>query len=502
MRYAEDGEGDAAEPIGEPCDKASANDARSGGGDGVRARATALTDDLAENFEDPEAIQLTTYQPRGRSLARRPNHHASTGRRPTTRAHLHRRAGPAWRSTSTRGRASSRSRRCRCARAGQARPDPRCEPRPEGRHAALGDPLLPRSIYLMSGPARANCHLKDEPNVQAQGNHKGCPCCWTHGIDTDQTEAQGRIGVTFRQLAPWALHEAELKRLADERAERDKAAEEGALQPRRRSTPATKRDAPAGPATWLSGEGADAGARVALDAGARRRRGRARGRGRADAQQRARARLAPRGERSGARGRAAAARAEAARRVDGVGLGRRLLGPAGARREGEGRPRGSPRRAGEPRQQPRGERKWEGKALQHDVSMPQEFPCYYDIVGKELLRRPTGPYEFKTRARGVFRRLPLPSASRQRLPDHGRSRRGRRRSRAPRRQKGDEGPDLLPPPGPVQGIGCPTVREAPSSATWTRTRRALRVRRRSTPFRSRPTSRATSRARRRATTRD
>ena len=118
--------------------------------------------------------------------------------------------------------------------------------------------LLPRSIYLMSGPARANCHLKDEPNVQAQGNHKGCPCCWTHGIDTDQTEAQGRIGVTFRQLAPWALHEAELKRLADERAERDKAAEEGALQPRRRSTPATKRDAPTGPATWLSTEGADA----------------------------------------------------------------------------------------------------------------------------------------------------------------------------------------------------------------------------------------------------
>ena len=68
--------------------------------------------------------------------------------------------------------------------------------------------LLPRSIYLMSGPARANCHLKDDPNIQASRNHKDCPCCWTHGIDTDQTEAQGRIGVTFRQLAPWALHEA------------------------------------------------------------------------------------------------------------------------------------------------------------------------------------------------------------------------------------------------------------------------------------------------------
>ena len=69
VRYAEDGEGDAAEPTGEPCDKARANDTQSGGGDGVRARATALTDDLAENFEDPEAIQLTTYQPRPQSRA-------------------------------------------------------------------------------------------------------------------------------------------------------------------------------------------------------------------------------------------------------------------------------------------------------------------------------------------------------------------------------------------------------------------------------------------------
>ena len=69
VRYADDGEGDAAEPTGAHCDKASANDARSGGGDGVRARATALTDDLAENFEDPEAIQLTTYQPRPQSRA-------------------------------------------------------------------------------------------------------------------------------------------------------------------------------------------------------------------------------------------------------------------------------------------------------------------------------------------------------------------------------------------------------------------------------------------------
>ena len=63
VRYAEDGEGDAAEPIGEPCDKASANDARSGGGDGVRARAAALTEDLAENFEGRKAMQVTYYEP-------------------------------------------------------------------------------------------------------------------------------------------------------------------------------------------------------------------------------------------------------------------------------------------------------------------------------------------------------------------------------------------------------------------------------------------------------
>ena len=69
VRYAEDGEGDAAEPTGEPCDKARANDATCGGDDDVRARAAVLTDDLAENFEDPEAIQLTTYQPRPQSFA-------------------------------------------------------------------------------------------------------------------------------------------------------------------------------------------------------------------------------------------------------------------------------------------------------------------------------------------------------------------------------------------------------------------------------------------------
>ena len=69
VRYAADGEGDAAEPTGEPCDKAAANDAASGGGDGVWARAWSHTEDLAENFEDPEAIQLTTYQPRPQSRA-------------------------------------------------------------------------------------------------------------------------------------------------------------------------------------------------------------------------------------------------------------------------------------------------------------------------------------------------------------------------------------------------------------------------------------------------
>ena len=67
VRYAEDGEGDAAEPTGEPCDKASANDARSGGGDGVRARAAALTDDLAENFEGRKAMQVTESVSRTRS---------------------------------------------------------------------------------------------------------------------------------------------------------------------------------------------------------------------------------------------------------------------------------------------------------------------------------------------------------------------------------------------------------------------------------------------------
>ena len=236
--------------------------------------------------------------------------------------------------------------------------------------------LLPRSIYLMSGPARANCHLKDEPNVQAQGNHKGCPCCWTHGIDTDQTEAQGRIGVTFRQLAPWALHEAELKRLADERAERDKAAEEGALQPRRRSTPATKRDAPTGPATWLSGEGADAvrawrstlapDAWDALAAADGLTLNNVPARGWHREVKAAGAPLPP-----------APKPRVASTASDWVAACTDLLELAGKEKggltglRGELGSRGF--RCGEPKR--------EG-VKEFDVSMPQEFPCYYDIVGK------------------------------------------------------------------------------------------------------------------------
>ena len=238
--------------------------------------------------------------------------------------------------------------------------------------------LLPRSIYLMSGPARANCHLKDDPNVQASRNHKDCPCCWTHGIDTDQTEAQGRIGVTFRQLAPWALHEAELKRLADERAERDKAAEEGALQPRRRSTPATKRDAPTGPTTWLSTEGADAvrswRSTLAPDAwdalaaadGLTLNNVPARGwhrevRGAAPAA----APLPPAPKPHVA----STASAWVAACTDLLELaGKEKGGLTGLR--GELESRGF--RCGEPKCEGRNE---------FDVSMPQEFPCYYDIVG-------------------------------------------------------------------------------------------------------------------------
>ena len=63
VRYAEDGEGDAAEPV-------APRRVRQRRALGRRRRARhVLTDDHAENFEDPEAIQLTTYQPRPQSRA-------------------------------------------------------------------------------------------------------------------------------------------------------------------------------------------------------------------------------------------------------------------------------------------------------------------------------------------------------------------------------------------------------------------------------------------------
>ena len=209
VHCADDGEGDAAEPTGAPCDKASANDARSGGGDGVRARAAALTEDLAENFEGRKAMQVTYYEPepqfRAASSLQRldgpstdDSHLALSARRSGMGQHFDSRGR--YLSIATMSLRAS-------VKLVQIRHGPKdCMQRSELQ-------LLPRSIYLMSGPARANC--------QAQRNHEDCHCCWMHGIETDLTEPQGRIGVTLRQLAQLALDEAKVKRDADERAARD-----------------------------------------------------------------------------------------------------------------------------------------------------------------------------------------------------------------------------------------------------------------------------------------
>ena len=160
VRYAEDGEGDAAEPTGEPCAKAAANDATCGGDDDVRARAAVLTDDLAENFEDPEAIQLTTYQPRPQSLAASKSHRIDRPSTDNSRSPLSaRRSGMAqhfdsrsrFLSIATMSlRASVKLVQIRAASRGPKDGMQRSEIR-----------LLPRSIYLMSGPVRANSHYFD-----------------------------------------------------------------------------------------------------------------------------------------------------------------------------------------------------------------------------------------------------------------------------------------------------------------------------------------------------
>ena len=144
----------------------------------VAGRADDLAADLDENFGDPEAIQLTTYQPRPQSGMAQ---HFDSRARFLSIATMSLRA---------------------CVKLVQIRGP---KDRKKGGQERSEIRLLPRSIYVMSGPARANCHIKDIAAVQATKNHGDCPCCWTHGIDTDQAEAQGRIGVTFRQLAPWAL---------------------------------------------------------------------------------------------------------------------------------------------------------------------------------------------------------------------------------------------------------------------------------------------------------
>ena len=241
VRFAGPDEGEAAEPTGEACKEARANDTASGGDDDVRARADDLAADLDENFGDPEAIQLTTYQPRPQSGMAQ---HFDSRARFLSIATMSLRA---------------------CVKLVQIRGP---KDRKKGGQERSEIRLLPRSIYVMSGPARANCHIKDIAAVQATKNHGDCPCCWTHGIDTDQAEAQGRIGVTFRQLAPWALHEAEQKQLFDARAAADKAAHEAPFDVARRRQSTPKRRPPRAPAaalttadrarSWLSADGADA----------------------------------------------------------------------------------------------------------------------------------------------------------------------------------------------------------------------------------------------------
>jgi hypothetical protein len=166
-------------------------------------------------------------------------------------------------------------------------------------------------------------------------------------------------------------------RPADERAERDKAAEEGALQPRRRSTPAKKRDAPTGPATWLSTEGADAvrswrstlapDAWDALAAADGLTLNNVPARGWHRELKGAGAPLPP-----------APTPHVASTTSAWVAVCTDLLELAGKEKGGLAALRGELESRGFRCSEPR----WEGKK-EFDVSMPQEFPCYYDIVGKD-----------------------------------------------------------------------------------------------------------------------
>lgn len=74
--------------------------------------------------------------------------------------------------------------------------------------------LHPRSIYVLTGPARGDCIIGD-----ATKNHRTCSCCWTHGIVVDavddfrkrhwlETRPHRRVALTLRSLTESTVDEA------------------------------------------------------------------------------------------------------------------------------------------------------------------------------------------------------------------------------------------------------------------------------------------------------
>lgn len=167
-----------ASPSGEPSPAALAHDRDRGCEDPPRIRLAALAEHLLKTWREPQALQVTRYHAdKLSSLAQ----------------HFDSRA--------CYGAIATASLRYACTLV---------MVRQHGRFRQVSEvELHPRSIYVLTGPARGDCTDPDD----ATRNHKRCPCCWTHGIqiDTDDdfrsrfdnsAEERRRVGLTIRSLTP------------------------------------------------------------------------------------------------------------------------------------------------------------------------------------------------------------------------------------------------------------------------------------------------------------
>lgn len=184
--WCDDESDTAGAPSGEPSSNIKERDFARGAADPVHDRIERVARHLRDTWKQPEALQVTRYHSdRMSSLAQHFDSRACYGAIAT---------------------ASLRY----CCTLVMVR-------KGRGFEQVSRIPLYPRSVYVLTGPARGDCTDPDD----STRNHARCSCCWTHGIQVDTDDdfclrfdksanARRRVGLTIRSLTPATMQQVTL----------------------------------------------------------------------------------------------------------------------------------------------------------------------------------------------------------------------------------------------------------------------------------------------------